>query len=695
MLLAAAAAVTLGGCGQGGKLPAGAAENEILCLSPVAQDKELVTIHYEYGLDIIHEIETGIEEQFPNVDVVMLHDGASDSTALLKHNLENGTECDIIFSRSINTKPEVAKEYYLDLSGEEFINNFYLTSLDTCVSTDGGLYFLPGPANMYGIIYDKTVLEENGWKASTCYSEFVELIHTIDNSGLTVIEDVDGEKNEVPVRAISPSLKFTDAFRSTFYPFAYSQVFAGKENLEWLTAYQNGEVSMSGHMEPFVEIMKRLVEDGVIRYDDWDYLPRFRLPMLCNSHSTVMIFGPLNTFANDAVTNSNHEYAIMPIYAGDEEGSDYLYSMPTYFMGISKASADVSPERKQLLLDIMSFICSPDAQEKLYGEANVLISNIKGVDPGENSYNTAIQKTIKEGRIITDFYTWAESEMDTSAREMLKGEISVEDWFSKCDEARDKWLSGTIFAAPEEIGTCEETLTKFETQLAIGQIYRDLTGADIGLVYVNLGDQGANCRLFGGTITTADSNNLAPDRTSAEGEGLAAGTLTGQQIIDCLNGMDGTVGNSNRWYYVASGLNVEFAPWMPAGQRLISCKLPDGRDIDPDGTYKVAFMSDKIFGIENGELTVLRPEDEQYIDAYGSEGQWQLDENMLALFRSGEPLCRLRQEETGGDLLDFAVLLESPVTEQDYRILLMEYTLNTFLEVLELQTYGGQGVALW
>ncbi|MGN0577403.1 MAG: 5'-nucleotidase C-terminal domain-containing protein [Ruminiclostridium sp.] len=612
-----AAVVTLGGCGQSDKLPKGAAENEILSLTPVAQDKELVTIHYEYGLDITQEIEKGIEEQFPNVDVVMLHDGASDSTALLKRSLENGTECDIIFSRSINTKPDVAAEYYLDLTGEEFINNFYLTSLDTCVNSDGGLYFLPGPANMYGIIYDKTVLDENGWKAPESYSEFIELIHTIDNSGLTVIEEVDGEKKEVPVRAIRPSLKFNDAFRSLFYPFAYNEVFAGKDNLEWLIAYQNGEASMAGHMEPFAEIMKRLLKDGVIRYEDWDYMPRFRLPMLCNSHSTVMIFGPLNTFVNDAVTSSDHEYAIMPIYAGDEEGSDYLYSMPTYYMGISKASAEVSPERKKLLLDIMSFICSPEAQEKLFGEANVLVSNIKGVEPGVNSYNAAIQKTIKEGRIITDFYTWAETELNGSAREMLKGEISVEEWFRRCDEARDKWLDGTIFAVPEEIGSCEETLTKLETQLLMGQIYRDVTGADIGLVYVNLGDQGANCRLFGGTITTAESNNLAPDRTSAEGEGLAAGTLTGRQIMDCLNGMDGTVGNSDRWYYVASGLTVEFAPWMPAGKRLISCRLPDGTALDPDGTYKVAFMSDKLFGAENGELTLIRPEDEQIF-----EGEW-------------------------------------------------------------------------
>lgn len=53
---------------------------------------------------------------------------------------------------------------------------------------------------------------------------------------------------------------------------------------------------------------------------------------------------------------------------------------------------------------------------------------------------------------------------------------------------------------------------------------------------------------------------------------------------------------------MASGLNVEFAPWMPAGKRLISCKLPDGTVLDPNGNYKVTYMSDKLFNMGE-ELT--------------------------------------------------------------------------------------------
>lgn len=81
------------------------------------------------------------------------------------------------------------------------------------------------------------------------------------------------------------------------------------------------------------------------------------------------------------------------------------------------------------------------------------------------------------------------------------------------------------------------------------------------------------------------------------------------------------------------------------------------------------------------------------LDSRGIIGQWQLDTTMLPVLQGKGALCRLRREDTGGDLLDFMILMDSPVTDQQYVLLLLEYKLDTFLRVLELQPYGGQGVA--
>ena len=78
----------------------------------------------------------------------------------------------------------------------------------------------------------------------------------------------------------------------------------------------------------------------------------------------------------NTIKNSDHECAVMPIFAGDEPGSDYLYSLPNYFMAVSKASTEVSKERKQLLLDIIGYINAQEAQSRLFGDDNVLVTNI-------------------------------------------------------------------------------------------------------------------------------------------------------------------------------------------------------------------------------------------------------------------------------------------------------------------------------
>lgn len=78
MLITVMVTISLSGCGgknTKSSIPSGTAANEILTLSPVAQAKELVTIHYEYGLNIARALEQTIETQFPNVDIVMVHDG--------------------------------------------------------------------------------------------------------------------------------------------------------------------------------------------------------------------------------------------------------------------------------------------------------------------------------------------------------------------------------------------------------------------------------------------------------------------------------------------------------------------------------------------------------------------------------------------------------------------------------------------
>lgn len=89
----------------------------------------------------------------------------------------------------------------------------------------------------------------------------------------------------------------------------------------------------------------------------------------------------------------------------------------------------------------------------------------------------------------------------------------------------------------------------------------------------------------------------------------------------------------------------------------------------------------------------LITEDGDYLDDAGKTGRWEFDKAVLPLLEEKQPVCRLKQTALGGDFLEFAIPLSTPITEKKYNILLAEYDLNSFLEVLSLRAYGGKGIA--
>jgi 2',3'-cyclic-nucleotide 2'-phosphodiesterase (5'-nucleotidase family) len=72
---------------------------------------------------------------------------------------------------------------------------------------------------------------------------------------------------------------------------------------------------------------------------------------------------------------------------------------------------------------------------------------------------------------------------------------------------------------------------------------------------------------------------------------IVTSTMTGEQILDILNNATGPAGSDvDNDYYVASGLTVRFDPWAAEGNRVLSCKTADGKELNPDDTYQVAYF---------------------------------------------------------------------------------------------------------
>jgi ABC-type glycerol-3-phosphate transport system substrate-binding protein len=572
----------------------------------------------EFGAGQQDNLEQILEEQFPNVDIVLRHDGSTSSVYTVRENLEAGTECDFILSRRLPAISDVVGDYLLDLSSESFVENYFMTAVESCTSAEGNVYYLPGPSDVYGIVYDKTLFEENGWELPDSYSGFVELLNEI------------GESEAAQSGQLTPfaaSLMYPDMMQVLFNTYGYEDVYAGSANFSWLTSYQKGETTMAGHMEPAVEKFKKLFDDGILTMDALERTPSQRSEMLYSQHSTAMVIECQNavTYAENYSKESDeesHEIAMMPFWVSDEEDSDYLYAIPSYYMAINKKSAEESEEKKQILLDIYAYLSSVEGQEALMGD-NFQVSSIADVPMTSNSFSENILETVQQGHLINTFYL-ADGETDKQVeRQMLKnikdlvtGAMSDEEWMAQNDQVRDQYLAGEL-NTEESYGQVETTLTRLETAYTMAEMYRDTMGVDIGICYGGGWSKSTNGYLYQGDITDSSLSCITPvkeeqaEDSELLSDEIVTATFTGQQIIDILNS-DYTITNTYGFstYYVAAGLDVVFNPWGDAGERVISCKLPDGSDLDPEQTYEVAYF--------NGSLPDLSIEPERR-----SELTWQ------------------------------------------------------------------------
>jgi ABC-type glycerol-3-phosphate transport system substrate-binding protein len=594
----------LSGCANSDNtLPQGAYENEIITTKPVAQDKTMITVRAEFGTGQDTIFENLIESKFPDVDIVIRRDDTAYPAYSLRQSLEEGVESDFIVSKRLTAVADIAEDYLLDISNESFVNNYYMNSVDSCTIKSSRLYYLPGPSDVYGIVYDKTLFDENGWEVPHSYSEFVDLIDTINNSGFKAD---DGVTN---ITAFLPSMMYPDVFQIFFNTYGYEDVYAGGANYDWFSAYSNGEGSMIGHMEGAIEKFEKLFDDGILSLDVLETKPRTRSQMLYAEHSLAMTVECQNavtyvqTMGEEAglADEDIHEVAMMPFWTSDDSDSDYLYMNPSYYMAINKSSAEESEEKKQILLDIFDYLSTPEAQEALL-DGGFQISNVTGVQTVENSFSENIIDTIKAGRIINTFTFAAgdsellvENQMFNTLRDLLSGDMSVSEWLSAADDARDEVFSGTRDTG-EVYGQCDETLTRLESAYAMADIYRELTNADVGIIAAGGYRNSTNGHFYKGDITHSSLLCVTPQKeavsdTDDEMAGkICVATLTGQQILDILNS-DFTLSesDSDSCYYVASGLHITFNPWADAGSRVLSCTLADGTDIDTEKSFKVAF----------------------------------------------------------------------------------------------------------
>lgn len=576
-------------------------DNEIITVENLYDDRMVIVIDTQYNVSTSN-IADIVEAKFPEVNVLLRLQNKTDSRLFTQEAMKHDMLGDIFFCVTGIPNNEALGKYFIDLSAAPFVNNYYQNALDD-VAIKGKIYMLPGFSDLFGIVYDRTLFEANGWTLPSSRDEFIALCAAI--------------QEKKGYQAFMPTLKFSRMAMLLSHAFHYDRVIAGYENQQWLHAYRKGEASFTGHMEPLFAGMKELFDAAVLTAENFTIAPGIRSEMLYTQYLCAMTMETQNaaTYAYNA--SSKHEYGMMPFWNSNDPDSDYVVSAPGFNIYANKRlEKPENAQKLQKVMEILAYFSSPEGQKALMNEESATISNVKGVDiTNGGAFMNGVAATIAKGNIFPEVrYTELafNNPFQVAFRDALMGYVDgsmdISTAMAHCDAAMEMLVN---VEEPEETvyGTASQTFTVLETAEFVADIFREEANADIALLLVNQLSYGITGNLFSGDITDSSLNLITLDHINnmvPEYNQLVTIDLTGEQLLSILKypylnhsaAETRTIwlNYDNSSYWIPSNLKIEFAPLLPENN-VISVKNMDGSEFNLEKTYKVAIWNGCFSGL--------------------------------------------------------------------------------------------------
>lgn len=544
------------------------AENEIYTYEPIDPAKTTLVVA-STGNIFLEPFSRLFEEKNPDIQIVQLDiTGGDDPVRPVVDWVTHGMAPDVMFTPTGIFPDEVTVAYFEDLSAHPVVANYQAEALNRS-AVDANIYWLPGPSKVDCMLYNKTLFKQYGWKVPKTFDEFVEVC-------LQIREDTNGE-----VQPWNPNAKYGMELLRVMEGFVYAEVFGGLENRTWYREFIQGRSTFKGHMEPYYAALQTLIDNNLLLEEHFSYSATTRGKEF-EAGKIAMYNYPVSIIDSDRFV---FDFMPFPTTQGEE---GFVCDTVNCLIGVPKK--EHTDAEREAIDRFLAFLSSAEGQQAFIGKL-LMFSNVKGVPLNRAEHLAALQPAIEQGRMfeLMDFRGppgAPQFGMHTDALALLKGEKTVAECIAAVDAQPYPLAGAAAKAAPEVIATAAQDFTILETSAYLADMYREATGADIGLINNCHAYRGNLMRIFKGDLTAAHVQTLKP-RSFANGSTLVKVSMTGRQLMDALNDPVGNEDISNT-VYAFSGLTCTVAPWKPLGEKVLSVTLSDGTAIDPDKLYTVA-----------------------------------------------------------------------------------------------------------
>ena len=501
-----------------------------------------------------------LKETYPDIDIEFISYAGGNATGYSWEQMKADDIPDIFITTQVMDE-ELAKERLIDLSGYPFISELP-TSVLNQNAIDGGVYLLPVSYAMYGIFYNKTLMEEKGWEVPENFPELEALCGEIEAEGL--------------IPGVAGTLLTGNTFSAVFN-LAKTDWLTTPEGLTWEQEFLAGNATAEGHWEDTMDYVQRYMDIGMFHTDPEDRNnPKMILDYLGNRKA---VFGTMVATVNiTEFPETGDELGMMPYISEDGSKNIYMYN-PYFYFGISERLAQPGNEEKlEEAVKILSLLYTPEGQAAFISEDTpCMMSVLETAGISEDSMISDAQQALREGRAFPMTYVrWEKvlSDIGQAYKEWFRGENGMDG--AKCIARMDE-LQQSSLQQSEQLYFCESTenFTLEETGRLIGKVLANAVGADAALIplgqYHGPGvglRNGITGKLYKGKINIDILTTILP---TYDGK-YAIATMTGAQVKELVRmGFDAD-GDGNPYPYLL---------------------VTEGdAELEDETTYRVAFLSE-------------------------------------------------------------------------------------------------------
>lgn len=386
-----------------------------------SSDKVTIRMSYWNSEDTMQAMLDYLADAVPNVEIEYQFIDNSNYDTIIDTQLSAGEGPDII-CESPGSALKHAKLGYLEALDDLAAD--YSSAGTSVYGYDGNTYALPGISWFEGIYYNKEIFEENNIELPKTFDEFLDVCSKFQDAGMTPLA--------AGLKSWEPLLKSSMAFVTAEY-------LSTDEGKGFGEAYRNGETTMDGTWNPYVETWSKLIDNGVYTTDMTGVDHDQALEQFATGGAAMFCSGPWDY---DAIMEKNPDLQLdmMPFY-GTKESAGWLIGGP----GCGFA-ANVASKNLDAVKEVLAAISTVDGQTALWQNNQGGSSYLNGVEFDLPEAYTSVSDALAAGNVYCPWNEWgaaagAHETYGTEMQSYLLGSQDLATTLQNVDTAVEELLS--------------------------------------------------------------------------------------------------------------------------------------------------------------------------------------------------------------------------------------------------------------